>query len=91
HLGIKIVSSTTESSPPPTANHPLLSVELLQIMPQTWLNQLHQAALALEEDTLALLITQIPPAQSDLRQSLNNLLLHFRFDLIVELTQTALK
>ncbi|MFM7191818.1 MAG: hypothetical protein ACKOX2_13535, partial [Microcystaceae cyanobacterium] len=61
------------------------------IMPQTWLNQLHQAALALEEDTLALLITQIPPAQSDLRQSLNNLLLHFRFDLIVELTQTALK
>ncbi|MEB3249906.1 MAG: ATP-binding protein [Merismopediaceae bacterium] len=91
HLGIKIVSSTTESSTPPMANHPLLSVELLQIMPQTWLNQLHQAALALEEDTLALLITQIPPAQSDLRQSLNNLLLHFRFDLIVELTQTALK
>ncbi len=90
HLGVKIVSSATESFPPSSANPTALSGEMLQAMPQIWLTQLHQAALELDETALELLITQIPPEQMALSQSLNNLLLHFRFDLIVELTQTAL-
>ena len=89
HLGVKIVSPATDT-PSSSANQTTLSLEMLQAMPQPWLTQLHQAALELDETTLELLMTQIPPEQVDLSQALNNLLLHFRFDLIVDLTQTAL-
>ena len=84
---IKVIAKDGEhSSTKPAAS---LSPEMLELMPATWLQQLHQAALHMDEGLMETLLEEIPPEHMDLKQALNNLLLHFRFDLILNLTQTA--
>ncbi|MGL5033153.1 MAG: ATP-binding protein, partial [Microcystaceae cyanobacterium] len=85
HLEIKVIAKNDES---PSANTPAsLSSEMLELMPTLWSQRLHQAALHMDESLIENLLAEIPPEQTDLKQALNNLLLHFRFDLIANLTQ----
>lgn len=58
----------------------------LATMPISWLTELHQAALVLDEELVIKLIEQIPD-QNSLAEILKELLNNFRFDLILEFTQ----
>lgn len=59
----------------------------LATMPLSWLIELHQAALALDEELVIQLIEEIPESQDSLAESLRDLLSNFRFDLLIEFTQ----
>lgn len=62
----------------------------LATMPRSWLTELHQAALVLDEELVVELIKQIPETQSSLAEVLRELLNNFRFDLILEFTQNII-
>ena len=59
----------------------------LATMPLSWLRELHQAAAALDEELVIQLIEQIPESQDSLAQALRELLINFRFDLLLEFTE----
>jgi len=63
----------------------------LATMPISWITELHQAALALDEELVIQLIEQIPESQESLAQALRELLSDFRFDLLLEFTQEVNK
>lgn len=60
----------------------------LAIMPPLWRDQLYQAATRVNAKLLCQLIQQIPPENKNLADALTELTRQFRFDLIVELTQS---
>jgi adenylate cyclase len=66
--------------------HSLFQKELAT-MPLSWLRELHQAALALDEELVIQLIEQIPESQDALAEALRELLMNFRLDLVLEFTQ----
>ncbi|BAZ42743.1 putative transmembrane sensor domain protein [Calothrix sp. NIES-4101] len=59
-----------------------ISSDLFSAMPATWLEQLHFAALSLNDELAVELINQIPESRVILIQTLTNLVDNFRFDLI---------
>lgn len=59
----------------------------LQIMPEEWIANLHQAALAVDGDRILQLIEQIPEPHRTLAAELAELVHRFCFDEILELTQ----
>jgi len=64
----------------------VLTPDSLKVMPLTWINQLHQASLTMDEALIAELIQQIPATEENLIQNLNNLVDNFRLDLLLNLT-----
>ncbi|BAZ46313.1 two-component hybrid sensor and regulator [Chondrocystis sp. NIES-4102] len=64
-----------------------LDANSLQVMPSEWLNQLEQAASALDEEAIALLLAKIPDEHQLLAQALENKVADFDFDEIVNLIQ----
>jgi adenylate cyclase len=85
HLGIRYLRETENQpelcqNPNPTQ----LSSEDLQTMPKLWLQQLYCEACALNDEKIITLIQQIPPHQSTLAQTLNNLVDNFRLDVIAD-------
>ncbi|MEA5570717.1 CHASE2 domain-containing protein [Calothrix sp. UHCC 0171] len=60
-----------------------ISPDLFSTMPPAWLEELHFAALSLNDELAVELINQIPESQVILIQTLTNLVDNFRFDLIV--------
>ncbi|NEQ68430.1 MAG: response regulator [Symploca sp. SIO2D2] len=63
----------------------------LSVMPSSWLIDLDQAALILDEESITHLIKQIPENQASLAEALKNLVNDFRFDLIYEYTQSVIE
>ncbi|NES21404.1 MAG: CHASE2 domain-containing protein [Symploca sp. SIO3E6] len=63
----------------------------LSTMPSSWLIDLDQAALILDEESITQLIKQIPESQASLAEALINLVNDFRFDLIYEYTQSVIE
>jgi hypothetical protein len=53
-------------------------------MPSEWLQQLYQAALAMDDQLVVELTQQIPPTQTELTNSLLNLVDNFRLDVIID-------
>jgi signal transduction histidine kinase/CheY-like chemotaxis protein len=68
-----------------------LQPEQLRVMPEIWIDQLHQEALKVNAKGLQQLLQQIPDAHTDLRRSLLQSVQQFQFEAIVELAQAALK
>ncbi|MGL5133439.1 MAG: hybrid sensor histidine kinase/response regulator, partial [Planktothrix sp.] len=70
---------------------PRLTVELskedLAIMPPEWLQQMYDAAYYCDEDLLLELIEQIPVSQEAIANTLQDLVMDFNMDLIMELTK----
>lgn len=62
----------------------------LATMPVSWVVELQQAALALDEELFIQLIEQIPANQESFAEVLRNLLKNFRLDLVLEFTQEIL-
>ncbi len=58
-------------------------------MPVDWLQKLHAAAAQGSDTMLLRLIAQIPPQHVLLAQTLTQLVNQFRFDQIMELTQSC--
>jgi two-component system sensor histidine kinase/response regulator len=56
-------------------------------MPAEWIVSLHQAALAVDADRILELIEQIPQTHLALAEGLTELVHHFCFDEILELTE----
>ena len=86
HLGVRYLyeaenqaTSTQESAQPLQ-----LTLEALNIMPSEWVQQLHHAALAMDDQCVIELIQQIPEKEATLGQALSNLVDNFRLDLIVD-------
>ncbi len=65
----------------------VLTAESFQVMPQKWISQLHQAALAMDEDLITELIEELPADQKTLAENLTSLVDNFRLDLILNLTE----
>jgi hypothetical protein len=60
-------------------------------MPQTWIEQLHQAASEVNEELVSELIEQIPETSAPLAEALRDLVNDFRMDIIVRLTGSILE
>ncbi len=65
----------------------LLSTTSLQVMPASWIAQLHQAAMQLDDKQIFSLIAAIPPEHADIASALTDLVNRVRFDTIVNLSQ----
>jgi hypothetical protein len=60
-------------------------------MPLSWLRELHQAALALDDTRVKELFDALPGDRPDLAATLNHLVDNFRLDRIAELARSCMK
>jgi len=85
HLGLEYIYQ--ETLPPTHISESFtLTPDHLKIMPSEWIESVHQSALSGDDETLKQLIAQIPPHHQDLINTLSDLVHHFRFNTLVELT-----
>jgi signal transduction histidine kinase/CheY-like chemotaxis protein len=84
HLGVRYVYA--EEKPLSSASlHPLTASDLT-VMPTTWIEQLHQAAIELNTKKIRQLIAQIPPDRPDLTNALNDLADRLCYEDIIAVT-----
>ncbi|HEY9618847.1 MAG TPA: ATP-binding protein [Crinalium sp.] len=69
----------------------LLSSASLQVMPSSWVAQLHQAAMQLDDKQILSLVATIPPEHAALASALTDLVNRVRFDTIVNLSQPVVQ
>jgi PAS domain S-box-containing protein len=91
HLGVLYIYESTENNENEIERHeetiPASRVySYLSLMPETWIRQLHQAAVKGFDDQIFQLIEQIPEAYAPLVHTLTDWARDFRFDLITQLT-----
>ena len=86
HLGVKYRYEDSQETQKPVTIKPLTK-EDLQIMPQDWLGDLHQASIDLDDDLLLELIGKIPPEHEDIAQQLTDLVDNFQIVKIRKLTE----
>ncbi|MEB3282799.1 MAG: response regulator, partial [Lyngbya sp.] len=92
HLGIHYQYEEISSTQDSLSSHQLmlLNSPSLSLMPQDWLQQLHDAAYHANELILLELIGQIPSNQVELSRQLSDLVKYLEFEKILELTQPFL-
>ncbi|NJL20854.1 MAG: response regulator [Leptolyngbyaceae cyanobacterium SM1_3_5] len=85
HLGVKyLYEAVTLRS---IANPQELTSDHLAILPSSWIQQLYQAALCTDEQTILNLIEQLPESQESIATPLRDLVNNFRCDRIMNLTK----
>jgi CheY-like chemotaxis protein len=91
YLGVHYLYDDQQAPTSPQAPAPILSVtpEALSVMPASWVNQLHRAALFADDELITRLIEQIPLEYDSLRQALRELLNNFRLEQLIDLTEPA--
>ena len=90
HLGVKYIYIYEESINQilsPDIPLPEINQASLQIMPDDWIEKLHQAATQLDDKLILTLIEEIPPQSKLLSQGLIHLVKQVRYDVIVRLTE----
>ncbi len=70
---------------------PKTEIYKLTVMPMTWIQELHAAAVRLDTEGLRILILEIPEEHSELKNYLLDLHGKFRYDNIIDLTQSHLE
>ncbi|WP_071187537.1 PAS domain S-box protein [Trichormus sp. NMC-1] len=65
--------------------------ESLSVMPSSWLNELHQAALCCDEEEVLNLIDQIPEANTGLIAGLKSLVHNYQFQVILQILTSDTK
>jgi len=73
-----------------TQDSQLLTVDLTR-MSTTWIEELHQAAIAVDSDLILQAIEQIPSSETDLSKRLGKMLTKFEYDEIVSITEQELE
>jgi signal transduction histidine kinase len=68
-----------------------LTAEMLTLMPQEWVRQLHQAALCTDEQQILILLEEIPRSHRSIASALTEIVNNFRCDRILNLTQPLLQ
>ena len=92
HLGVKYIYEQSEGLLPDDS---LLKAEVLntksfEIMPQSWLRRLSEAALEASTEEVMILIKEIPDTEFFLTQSLSKLVREFEFETILNLVEPLL-
>ncbi|MEM8807103.1 MAG: GAF domain-containing protein, partial [Cyanobacteria bacterium P01_G01_bin.38] len=92
HLGVRYVYTATDqlSSTQPVSDS-MLQAGSLSVMPDEWIDQLHQAAVRVDADVIFQLLKQIPEDQAALADVLSDLTHRFCFDEIVDLIQDGVE
>lgn len=98
YLGVRYLyadEDSQQSEKPHSAageRQPYLATEAdLAEMPTAWINQVHQAAIRVSAKEIQALLQQIPSSQAALAESLTYLVNNYRFEEIIELTQTKVE
>lgn len=86
YLGVQFIHQLEEDDSDNTQSLCLQPDDLL-VMPEDWLNSLEKATLQLDDYLILSLLEQIPDQYISLRQSLQNLVLEFRSDRILDLIE----
>ena len=68
-----------------------LTPESLAVMPSEWLRELSEAAVVINTEQIAQLLSQIPKEHQSLAQAIQEYVDNFDFDLILNFAQTAIK
>lgn len=91
YLGVRYRYESIDPISIPAATPADLTAALLLIdrMPTEWRSQLHQAATQVDAEQILRSIDLIPPEYSSLALAIADLMNHYRFDRIVELTRSA--
>jgi CheY-like chemotaxis protein len=90
HLGVDYLYDAGAASQELSISDRLLDTEaLLAIMPPTWIQALHQAAIDADAEQILSLLQQIPQSQGAIAQTLKHWVAEFRFDQITALTEPA--
>jgi PAS domain S-box-containing protein len=91
YLGVRYRYESIDPISIPAATPADLTAALLLIdrMPAEWRSQLHQAATQVDAEQIMRSIDSIPPEYAPLAVAIVDLMNHYRFDRIVELTQSA--
>ncbi|MDB9516375.1 PAS domain S-box protein [Roseofilum reptotaenium CS-1145] len=85
HLGLEYIYE--EALPPTDSPEPFtLTPNQLKIMPSEWIEAVHQSALSGDDERIIQLIAQIPPHYQGLINTLSDLVHHFHFNTLLELT-----
>ncbi|WP_207090699.1 PAS domain S-box protein [Phormidium pseudopriestleyi] len=81
--------SPDQDRPQPDNSKPQysLSPEALKVMPESWIQQLSNAAMQCSDDLILHLLEEIPPDLAPLSQALAELAHNYQFDIIEELIQ----
>ncbi|MGL5511010.1 MAG: ATP-binding response regulator [Microcoleaceae cyanobacterium] len=87
YLGMKCIYEEVTNQILSATSLPELNPESLQIMPDNWIEKLHQAATQLDDKLILTLIEEIPPHSQLLSQGLIHLVKQVRYDVIVRLTE----
>lgn len=88
YLGVRYLYQEMTSNSTAIKPQIKLTKETLSIMPPEWLEQLHFAALSVNDQMVSELIRQIPETEIDLINCLTNLVENFRLDTILELIES---
>jgi len=86
HLGVEYIYEEESQGDTVTHNQPL-TVEELKIMPSSWIDQLYQASVDLDDDLILELIAQIPEQYNILIDKLTNLVDNFQLKKIRKLME----
>jgi len=84
HLGVRYLYKAEEPNLQALTQPLALTKAALNVMPSEWLQQLYQAALAMDDQLVVELTQQIPPTHTELTNSLLNLVDNFRLDVIID-------
>lgn len=84
HLGVRYLYKTEQSIPQILPLPISLTKQDLSVMPSEWIQQLYQAALAMDDQLVTELIQLIPETQTNLSNLLINLVDNFRLDIIID-------
>jgi PAS domain S-box-containing protein len=87
YLGVRYVCEPLVSLSKPEATQSQISREQLDAMPESWREQIYQAAIQVDSEQILQLIEQIPTEYTNLALALSDLVDRYRFDRIVVLTQ----
>ncbi|MGA9382513.1 MAG: ATP-binding protein [Phormidium sp.] len=90
HLGVSYIYAETKSSTPNIPIDNALTSQQLTCMSQEWIIKLNQAALEANSQLIMLLITEIPPPESDLIKSLTQLVRKFQFEQLLDLMESLI-
>jgi light-regulated signal transduction histidine kinase (bacteriophytochrome)/CheY-like chemotaxis protein len=88
YLNLRYIYAEDNQSTTPEYNNQFqqLTVASLQIMPPSWIAQVHEAALVIDDVKLYELFKQIPKNQEPLAEALKNLVDNFHVETIINLT-----
>jgi signal transduction histidine kinase/DNA-binding NarL/FixJ family response regulator len=91
YLGVSYIYEKIDSKEISASGIDKLTPETLRIMPDEWLRELIEAAILLDNQLIAQLLSQIPEPHQGLAQSIQQKVDNFDFHQIINLVEQALK